>query len=343
MDRLKTNITLIVFIIINISVCAHKRETESIKAKVLLSEFIYQSASFPSCHASTLIETDKGILAAWFGGSAESDPDVCIYSSINKAGKWSNPRMIADGIVNDTLRYPCWNPVLFKRENGDMILYYKVGPNPRRWWGLYKISKDEGKSWSPAIKIPDNLLGPIKNKPQLLNNKTIIYPTSIETAQNWKVYVENSDQDLSNWNKTTIDNNGFNAIQPTILFYNGGKIQMLCRSQEKRIVETWSNDEGKTWSALQATALVNNNSGIDAVTLDNGIQLLVCNPIEDGRNKLALLASSDGKNWNDIIVLEDQPKGEFSYPAIIKCKDGTVNITYTYNREKIKFVHLKIL
>jgi alpha-L-fucosidase len=326
-----------------LSVCAQKKPEEAFKVKVIQSEFIFDKAPFPSCHASTLIETNEGILAAWFGGTAESNPDVCIYSSVNREGKWSSPKLVADGIVNETLRYPCWNPVLYKRENGDIIIFYKVGPNPREWWGLYKISKDEGKSWSPAVKIPDNLLGPIKNKPQALNNRTIIYPTSIETAQSWKVYVETSDQDLSNWRETIIDNSGFNAIQPTILFYKSGKIQMLCRSREKRIVETWSNDQGKTWSALQATTLPNNNSGIDAVTLDNGIQLLVCNPIEEGRNKLSLLESIDGKKWNEIIVLEDQPKGEFSYPAIIRGKDGTVNITYTYNREKIKFVRLKIL
>ena len=94
---------------------------------------------------------------------------------------------------------------------------------------------------------------------------------------------------------------------------------------------------------LQPTSLPNNTSGIDAVTLKTGIHLLICNPIEKGRNKLAVLASLDGKKWNDLIVLEDQPQGEFSYPAIIQGNNGTIHITYTYNREKIKYVHLKIV
>jgi alpha-L-fucosidase len=261
---------------------------------------------------------------------------------MNKDGKWGSPELVADGIMNDTLRYQCWNPVLFKRDNGEIILFYKVGPSPTEWWGMYKISKDDGKSWSEKVQIPDSLLGPIKNKAIRLKNGTILYPTSIETKQNWNIYVETSDQGLNNWRKTIIDNNGFNAIQPTILFYKGGKIQMLCRSREKRIVETWSNDQGKTWSPVQATTLINNNSGIDAVSLDNGLQLLICNPIEKGRNKLNILASVDGKYWKEIIVLEDQPKGEFSYPAIIKGKDGTIHVTYTYNRVKIKYAHLDI-
>lgn len=307
-----------------------------------MSEFIYETAEFPSCHASTIVETEHGIMAAWFGGTHERNKDVCIYTSENIDGNWSSPKLVADGIINDTLRYPCWNPVLFKRNNGDVVLYYKVGPSPREWWGEYKISSDEGKKWSDASKIPNHLLGPIKNKPVTLSNEIILYPTSFETPAKWNIYVETSDQNLENWQKTEIDNNGFNAIQPTILFYEGDKIQLLCRSQENKIVETWSDDYGKTWSPVQATLLVNNNSGIDAVTLKNGLQFLVCNPVEEGRNKLVLKSSADGINWFDALVLEDQQEGEFSYPAIIQAKDESVHITYTYNREKIKYVHLKI-
>jgi predicted neuraminidase len=325
-----------------LSACTKTPEPNKVKAEVLKAEFIYESAPFPQCHASTIVETNGGFLAAWFGGTHERNPDVCIYTSALKDGKWSQPVLVADGIMNDTLRYPCWNPVLFKTDNGNIVLYYKVGPSPREWWGLYKTSADNGKTWSDATEIPNNLLGPIKNKPERLSDGTILYPTSFETREIWNIYVETSDQNLKNWKKIDIDNNGFNAIQPTILFHPGGKIQMLCRSREKRIVETWSSDNGKTWSPVEATTLVNNNSGIDAVTLKNGLQLLVSNPIEKGRNKLDVKVSADGKIWYDLIVLEDQPKGEFSYPAIIEGKDGTVHITYTYNRVKVKYVHLKL-
>ncbi len=342
MITLKKGIVILVMTVFVFSIYAQKPAPGKINVKVLKSEFIFEKASFRSCHASTIIETAEGILAAWFGGTAEGNPDVCIYTSAKKEGKWSSPEPVADGIINDTLRYPCWNPVLFQRDNGDIILFYKVGPNPREWWGMYKISKDNGKSWSEKVQIPDGFLGPIKDKAVRLKDGTILCPTSIETKENWNIYVETTDQDLNHWSKTKIDNNGFNAIQPTILFYKGGKIQMLCRSREKRIVETWSKDQGKTWSPLQATTLLNNNSGIDAVTLDNGLKLLICNPVERGRNKLSVFASVDGKIWSEKIVLEDQPDGEFSYPAVIKGKDGTIHITYTYNRVKIKYVHLEI-
>jgi alpha-L-fucosidase len=309
---------------------------------VIDSGFIYETAPFPSCHASTLTETQTGLLAAWFGGSHERNPDVCIYTASWQNGKWSEPQLAADGILNEKLRYPCWNPVLFTRDNGDVILFYKVGPSPREWCGMFRISSDDGKTWSPPTRIPDGLLGPIKNKPFRLPDGTILYVTSYEKHVKWRIYAETSTQDLKTWNKIPVDNNGFNAIQPTILHYADGSLQLLCRSRENRIVQTWSTDRGKTWKPLEATDLPNNNAGIDGVTLQNGLQLLVCNPLTEGRHKLALLASSDGKKWKNVMMLEDHASGEFSYPAIIEGKDGRVHITYTYRREKIKYVCLEM-
>jgi predicted neuraminidase len=262
-----------VITIIMLVSCMKQNSIKKITCKILKSEFIYNEAPFPSCHASTIVEINEGLLAAWFGGTHEQHPDVCIYTSSCRNGRWSNPELTADGIVNDTLRYPCWNPVLFRRTDGDIILYYKVGPSPQLWWGLYKVSEDNGKSWSTGKRIPGNMLGPIKNKPQILPDGNILYPTSFETPEKWNIYMETSDQELTQWSKSEIDNNGFNAIQPTILFYKNGRIQLLCRSKEKSIVETWSSDQGKTWSPVSATTLLNNNSGIDAVTLDNGLQI----------------------------------------------------------------------
>jgi predicted neuraminidase len=307
---------------------------------LLDSGFIYERAPFPSCHASTLVETDSGLLAAWFGGTHEKNPDVCIYTANYTNGKWSLPLQTADGRITDKQRYPCWNPVLFRKDNGEVILYYKVGRSPSQWWGMYRISADNGASWTPAVKIPNGLLGPIKNKPFRLADGRILYPTSFETNTRWRVYTETSAQDLTQWVKTPIDNNGFNAIQPAILSHPDGILQLLCRSTNGIIVQTWSTDMGKTWSPLDATELPNNNAGIDGVTLQNGLHLLVCNPMKEGRNRLVVLVSSDGEKWQNLLVLEDHDDGEYSYPAIIQGKDGRIHITYTYLREKIKYVCL---
>ncbi len=309
--------------------------------KILSSGFIYETAPFPSCHASTLLETSDGVMAAWFGGTYERHPDVSIYTSHRKNGTWSTPTMAADGIENEVFRNPTWNPVLHRKNDGKIVLFYKEGPNPREWWGHYKVSEDEGKTWSKETQLPPGFLGPVRNKSVELPNGKLLHPSSFETNNVWTSHVEISNPDLTGWEK--VDLNGpFNAIQPTALFHPDGKIQVLCRTKEGVVAEAWSADQGKTWTPLEATKLENNNSGIDGVTLFNGYHLLVVNPLKKGRNKLVLLGSIDGISWEELLVLENEEKGEFSYPAIIQAKDGTLHISYTYNRERIKYVHLSL-
>lgn len=310
--------------------------------KILKSGFIYESAPFPQCHASTLLETPSGIMASWFGGTYERHPDVSIYTSKLSGGTWSTPQMVADGVENETFRNPTWNPVLHRMEDGKIVLFYKEGPNPREWWGLYKISEDEGETWSEAIQTPPGFLGPVKNKSIVLPDGKLLHPSSFEINRIWTSHVEITDPELKTWKKSEIDGNGFGAIQPTTLLHPDGRLQLLFRTQQGEIATSWSSDSGSTWSKMVSTGLVHNNSGIDAVTLKNGYHLLVCNPIKKGRNKISLFGSADGITWEELLVLEDESEGEFSYPAIIEAKDGSIHISYTYNRVKVKYIHLKV-
>ncbi|MGH7952282.1 MAG: exo-alpha-sialidase, partial [Limisphaerales bacterium] len=154
---------------------------------IMKSEFIFETAPFPSCHASTIAETKSGLVAAWFGGTAERNPDVCIYVSRNENGKWTPPVEVANGMGFSTNRFPTWNPVLFQPKNGPLLLFYKVGPKPAAWWGMMMTSADDGKTWSQPKRLPDGILGPIKNKPVQLANGDIFCGSSTEN-DGWKVH-----------------------------------------------------------------------------------------------------------------------------------------------------------
>jgi alpha-L-fucosidase len=313
---------------------------------ITVSENIFETAAFDQCHASTLIELKDGsLMAAWFGGAYEGSKNVAIWASVKKGSSWSSPYEIANGKVNDTLQYPCWNPVLFRNSNNVLFLFYKVGPNPREWWGMQITSTDEGKTWSKPERLPEGILGPIKNKPILLKSGVILSPSSTETNTRWQSFIERSENGGKSWQIIPVDTaNPAKVIQPTLLQYPHGRIQALLRSNQDYIMESWSADEGKTWSALQKTNVLNPNSGIDAVTLSSGLQVLVYNPMQsgaewvNGRNKLNLAVSVDGINWNDIAELENQPEGEFSYPAVIETSDKKVHVVYTANRKWIRHV-----
>ena len=320
------------------------------KVAVQQREWIYERAPFPECHASSLAETTQGLVVAWFGGTKERDPDVGIWLSRQKPSGWTTPIEVANGIQPDGKRLPCWNPVLFQMPKGELLLFYKIGPSPSTWWGLLKRSGDGGQTWSQAERLPDGILGPIKNKPVLLSSGVLLCPTSSED-HNWRVHFEQTHDGGKTWQKTDPINDGISdgAIQPSILFHPNGQLQALCRSQKAGfILETWSGDSGKTWSPLQKTALPNPNSGTDAVTLADGRQVLVYNPTsptpgEFGgpRTPLDVAISTDGKSWKTLAVLENEP-GEFSYPAVIQTADGLVHVTYTWKRQRIRHVVLNV-
>lgn len=310
------------------------------------SQFIYDTAPFKSCHASTLAQTKDGLVAAWFGGTEEKNPDVEIWFSREVNGQWLPPVSVANGIQQNGTRYPCWNPVLYQYPDGPLLLFYKVGADPVEWWGELKRSYDQGRTWSAAEKLPDGILGPVKNKPVLLKDGRLICPSSTEnkTDGRWQIHLEVTKDQGRTWTKTAPLNDGlrFHIIQPSLLLYGGDSLQLVCRSMENRVVSVWSTDGGKHWQAPDTLSVPNPNSGTDAVTMSNGTQVLVYNPTErypgkwgGPRYPLAVAISTDGRNWRPVLTLETEP-GEYSYPAIIETAPGQLVISYTWKREKIK-------
>lgn len=306
---------------------------------IMHSEFVYTDAPFPECHASTIVETPQGLVAAWFGGTHEKHKDVGVWVARKSDENWTAPAEVANGVQSDGQRHPCWNPVLFQPPQGPLLLFYKVGPSPSTWWGMLIKSGDGGQTWDRPSKLPDNIFGPIKNKPVLLSDGRLLCGTSTED-QGWRVHMESTSDLGVTWTRTEAlnDTAKIQAIQPAILLHPEGRLQILCRGRGTgKIVESWSSDQGTTWTEPQTIALPNPNSGIDAVTLRDGRHVLIYNHTARGSSPLNLAVSKDGRAWQAAAVLESLP-GEYSYPAIIQSADGLVHITYTWKRQRIKHV-----
>jgi len=316
-------------------------QTPPASPAMLRSEFIYEKATFPSAHASTIVATKEGLVAAWFGGTREGAPDVGIWTSRHVNGAWTAPVEVANGVQPDGTRHPCWNPVLFEATPGTLTLFYKVGPDPQRWWGLTRTSRDHGMTWSDAARLPDGILGPIKNKPVRLADNSLLSPTSTESTDQpskWRVHFERSTDAGKTWTIVRpAAGQEIDAIQPSILVHPKGRLQAVGRTRAQKVFETWSDDGGKSWSPLTLTVLPNPSAGTDAVTLADGRHLIVYNHTPKGRTPLNVALSSDGKVWSAALVLEREP-GEYSYPAVIQAPDGLVHVTYTWKRERIRHV-----
>ncbi|TWT51301.1 FG-GAP repeat protein [Rubripirellula amarantea] len=314
-------------------------------------EFIFDQAPFQQCHASTVCQTSRGLVAAWFGGTREGQNDVSIWTSYHDGQRWNGPNRVADGIQHDGLRYPCWNPVLFQPPgDAPTLLFFKVGPSPSEWWGEVMISYDRGRTFRDRKRLPEGIDGPVRCKPILLDDGSTLLCGSSTEYDGWRVHFESvklADGMLTDtWKRIGPINDGklFNAIQPTFLTHSNGQLQVICRTKEGVLATSRSHDSGITWNTMTATDIANPNSGIDAVTLNDGRHLLVYNDLPSGetgwgkRGLLNLAQSTDGLTWRDIAVLERKENAEFSYPAIIQSTDGKVHITYTHKRTRIKHV-----
>lgn len=313
---------------------------------LIRSGFIYESAPFPECHASTIEETKEGFIAAWFGGTGEKHPDVGIWVSRLVNDKWTTPVEVANGIQTEKKRFPCWNPVLFQPKSGPLMLFYKVGPNPEKWWGMVTTSEDGGKTWSGSRKLDAGVIGPVKNKPLQLANGDILSGSSSEN-KGYRVHFEKSSDLGKRWKLIGPINDGkkIAAIQPCFLRHADGRLQAIGRTGQDYIFTAESSDSGETWSAMTLMALPNPDAGTDAITLADGRHLLVYNHSKGrksqwdyGRQFLNVAISKDGINWEAALVLESHDRGEYSYPAVIQSRDGLVHATYTWRREKIRHV-----
>lgn len=322
-------------------VCAETISEKKWRKGILINEFIYDSTSFVSVHAPTIEETPSGLISAFFGGLYEGHPEVNIYVSRLVDTGWTTPVEVADGIVNDTLRKACYNPVLYQIPGKELILFYKIGKNVQDWSGYLIRSYDDGFTWTSPEALPEGFLGPIKNRPVLIGN-TLVCGSSTED-EGWRIHMEFTEDYGATWTKTVpLNDTTWNIIQPSFLQHHDGKLQFVCRSQNEAVVSAYSDNNGKSWSAPFALPVPNNNSGLDALTLQDGRFLMVYNHVKVDRKRspLNVAVSNDGMHWDASLILEDSPIKEYSYPSVIQGTDGMVHIVYTWRREKVKYVKI---
>ena len=332
------------------------------------AEDIFINAPFASCHASTVVELPNGdILSAWFGGTAEGNPDTGIWMArrpAGTAGQWSAPVQV----VKEP-EIAMYNPVLFHTNDHRLWLYYKFGAHPMSWSAGRMSSMDDGKTWSAPEHLPAGLYGPIRAKPLVLPNGTVVSGTSVESYHSWSAWIERSTDNGKTWTKfgpitvpkSVAGSSGVPSegptnvpgssewdrtdgiIQPSVIFLGGARLRFYARSTSRtgKICIAESSDAGVTWTQATPIDLPNPNSGIDAVAMKDGRIALVYNHSTRGRTPLNLSISGDGKQFTMFRVLESDP-GEYSYPAMVQAKSGDLLITYTWNRKRIRFLRVPL-
>ncbi len=134
-------------------------------------------------------------------------------------------------------------------------------------------------------------------------------------------------------------------VQPAVIRPTPNKPLLLSYFRDHRsqhIYTSSSTDEGKSWSKPEVTSLPNNNAAIQSIVLANGHVALVYNPTTHARNPMRVSISQQdgGESWTYSKDLETSSSEhvEFSYPSLMQTADSAIHVSYTYNRDTIKYV-----
>lgn len=302
-------ITLSVFLFVSCSGYNSKKWKEGIVDE----NYVCSSPVTPENSEPSIISTGERIIVVWSGGTDKMYPDASIWLSKLEEGVWSSPVKIAGGAVDDSLKFPCSHPVLYKISGHSIGLFYKVMKNESQWEVYFKLSNDDGDTWSESVCLPEGVdINPAIGMP-------------LKSFSGIKYFTNKS----------------------VVLKYKNSYMRLLSAKGAEKIRYCISDGGTKTWTCDDTTNLPCGNTPISAISLEDGRQLLVYNHVLAGDGKghgcfspLNISLSVDGRKWFASLVLEDNISGKYYMPSAIQTSDGFVHIVYSWHDEKIKYVKI---
>lgn len=323
----------------------------------MVSEFISPDPGPHTVHAGSICElAGAGLAAVWYGGTREGARDTVIYfskSGPKKELSWTKPRVIvsrksASQELNRHIK-KLGNSIIFEDSQERLWLIY-VTVTVGGWSGSslnVKISQDGGANWTTSRRL---VLSPFFNVSELVRNNPLpmsdggfVIPIYHECLGRFPeiLWIRPEQDNLGIELRKTRMAGGRAFIQPSVVAsgQNSGTVFYRNLSRDRKVAMAGTGDACDTWSEPQALELPNPDSGLNALMLSRGRILLAFNDSKSGRHNLRLAISDDnGSGWTRVATLENTPGEEFSYPYMIRSRDGLVHLVYTWRRKHIRYV-----
>ncbi|QWD61893.1 exo-alpha-sialidase [Polynucleobacter sp. MWH-UH25E] len=314
-----------------------------------------------SVHAASLIGLkDGGIRAFWFAGSREGAPDVVINTAVlnSKSNTWGASSVVMDRVAAEKglSRYiaKLGNPVPARLADGRLQLFF-VTVSIGGWAGSSIstiFSEDEGATWSRPQRL---IASPFFNLSTLVKSPAVTFADGRLGLPAYHEWIGRFGEFLRLDAVQVLDKRrmsaGRSAIQPVMFVNDAQNAAALFRQtrgsgQVKQIPVSATQDAGQTWQSLGDLEILNPNSAVAGVLLQNGARLLALNNIEAGRYRLVLMMSKPKSGeWHIVQTIENDEalpeleRKEFSYPYLLSAHGGDVHLVYTWDRKKIRHVY----
>ena len=314
--------------------------------------------AYPRNMGADIIGLDDGamllVFSQWIGAAHDNDSSrVCGLLSNDGGASWSSQFEIAGPTDDyDQVRMPG----LIRLNDGTigMTLRFRTSVLDT-WVGFMRCDPSSlavrGRNWTDPVRISP----PPPGRHIHLNNRTIRLASGrllVSLATSWPWNVENtrandsrswcllSDDDGATWrpSKSNLAGPKRGLMEPYVIEVEPGQLRMFMRTQVNCQYESFSFDDGETWSEAKPGILVSPESPSALRHFpDSDDILVVWNHGEikthgKDRNPLNLAISSDGcESWHDEVTLENASGKAFSYPGVHVLKMGGrdfVFITY---------------
>jgi predicted neuraminidase len=252
----------------------------------------YLPTSTVQVHAANLMTLGNGDLGCvWFGGTQEGVPDICVWFSRLTPGSdtWSAPVQLSDDRTRSEQ-----NPVLFPTPTGELWLLFtsQHAGNQDTAEVRYRVSTDDGVTWGPVRTLfPATDRGGV-----FVRQPVVVLPTGrwllpifhcvtvpgrrwVGDADTSAVMI--SDDAGATWREVAVPEST-GCVHMSVLPV-GDRLTAFFRSRwADAVYQSWSDDDGETWTAPVPTELPNNNSSIQATALADGRLAMVLNPVRAG-------------------------------------------------------------
>ena len=285
--------------------------------------------------------------AVWYGGITPGEDDnnyVILAVSADNGATWSKEKLVIDpeGPVR------AFDPEIWLAPDGKLWLFWaqgldrpaKLGPNGV--WAITAIEADSPEAvWSPPRRLCD---GVMMCKPVVLSGGEWALPVSFWSRRS----AGSAGIVVSSDGGATWAERGAVDVPPEVRDHDehmlverlDGSLWMWVRTRYG-IGESTSTDGGRTWSDLSPSTVPHVRSRFFVRRLSSGRLLLVRNDpangdFADGTSKgtrshlKAFLSDDDGAGWDGGLLLDD--RHGVSYPDGDESEDGTIYITYDYDR-----------
>lgn len=229
---------------------------------------------------------------------------------------------------------------LLRLQNGQIAMFYlrtnsKVDCRP-----FLRVSTDEGSSWSEPRACIDEIAYFILNNDRAVQLKSgrIVLPVVNHNRPEWKGRDRNgvtmcylSDDDGRTWRRSKETRKAYTpegkrclVQEPGVVELGDGRLMMFCRTEMSSQYVSFSKDGGETWSKFGPS---NITSPLSPATIERipktGDLLLVWNNLKHDpqwamkRTRLNVAISrDDGRSWENIKTLEEDPDYGYCYTAV---------------------------